>query len=110
MDISQYILMMGPTKSSSKMKPAASFTCTVVNSPWYGNFGKPVPYVKQYVSVTGFLANVIVVSDSRQRNSKKFIVEVYNVVFSPAGSVMVSTLTNDLDSESLYLKNLPLFD
>jgi hypothetical protein len=49
------------------------------------------------------LANVIVASDSKLRKVKKFIVEVDNVVFGPVGSAAVLTLTNDLDSESLYL-------
>ena len=61
-DISQYISMMGP---GSKTKPTASFACTVLDSPRYEKFGKPVPYAKRYVSVTGFLANVIVASDSK---------------------------------------------
>ena len=98
-DISQYISMMGP---GSKTKPTASFACTVLDSPRYEKFGKPVPYAKRYVSVTGFLANAIVASDSKRRNSKKFAVEVDNVVFGPAGSTAVSKLTNDLDSESIY--------
>ena len=71
----------------------ASFACTVLNSP---------PYVKQYVSVTRFHANAMVTSDSKQRNIKKFIVEADNVVFGSAGSTAVLTLTNDLDSESVY--------
>ena len=102
-NISQYISMMGPTKSGSKTKPTASFTCTVLDSPRYEKFGKLVPQAKQYVSVTGFLANVIVASDSKRRNSNKFTVEVDNVVFGPAGSTAVSKFTNDLDSESIYL-------
>ena len=54
--------MMGP---GSKTKPTASFACTVLDSPRYEKFGKPVPYAKRYVSVTGFLANAIVASDSK---------------------------------------------
>ena len=64
-DISQYISMMGPTKSGSKTKPTASFACTVLDFPRYEKFGKPVPYAKRYVSVTRFLANAIVASDSK---------------------------------------------
>ena len=101
-NILQYILMMGPTKSGSKTKPTASFACTVLNSPQYEKFGKAVPYVKQYVSVTRFLTNAIVASDSKRRNSKRFTVEVDNVVFGPAGSMAVLKLTNDLKSESIY--------
>ena len=85
-DISQYISIMDPTKSGSKTKPTASFACTVLDSPRYQKFGKPMPYAKRFVFATGFLANVIVASDSKPRKVKKFIVEVDNVVFGPAGS------------------------
>ena len=87
----------------SKTKPAASFVCTVLDSPQYQKFGKPMPYAKWFVFVTGFLTNAIVTSDSKPRKVKKFIMEVDSVVFGPAGSAAVSTSTNDLDSESLYL-------
>ena len=53
-DISQYISMMGPTKSGSKTKPTASFVCTVLDFPRYEKFGKPVPYASGMCLSPGF--------------------------------------------------------
>ena len=94
---------MGP-KYSPKTKPTASFACTVLDSQ-YENFGRPVPYGKQFVVATGFLTNVIVATgDSKLRKVKQFIVKVDNVVFGPTGSATATALLNDLDSESLFPK------
>ena len=109
MDISQYVSILGPTKSGSKTKPTASFACTVLDSPRYQKFGKPVPYAKRFVFATGFLANAIVASDSKPRKVKKFVVEVDNIVFGPSGSATATALTNDLDSESLFYLEKCLF-
>jgi hypothetical protein len=101
LDISQYVSTVVPAKSGSKTKPASSFACTVLDSPRYQKYGKPVPYARRYVSVTGFLTDTIFASESEPRKIKKFFVEVDNIVFGPAGSATVTTLANGLDSESL---------
>lgn len=61
-----------------------------------------MPYAKRYVSVTGFLTNMISASEFKSWKIKKFFLEVDNIVFGPAGATTVMTLANGLDSESLF--------
>ena len=85
----------------------------MLDSPQYEKFGRPVPYGKWFVFATGFLAIAIVTTGvSKPRKVKQFVVEVNNVVFGPAGSVMATALLNDLDTKSLFSKKrkMPLLD
>ena len=54
------------------------------------------------MSVPGFLTDTISASKFEPQKIKKFFLEVDNIVFGPAGAAMVMTLTNCLDSESLF--------
>lgn len=48
------------------------------------------------------LTDMISASEFKSRKIKKFFLEVDNIVFGPAGAIMVTTLANGLDSESLF--------
>lgn len=87
LDIEQYVsCMKNALKSASSqitkpIKPIAPISCTIPDSPKYKG-GKPIPFNKRYVTVSGFLSDIMFKEDiSTGREVERFKIEVDNMVF-----------------------------
>ncbi|KAF9536723.1 hypothetical protein CPC08DRAFT_811136, partial [Agrocybe pediades] len=100
LDIEHYISSMKDIKSSSSSKsskPRAPITCYIPDSPRY-KVAKPMPYNKCYVSVSGFLTDVLYVTGTTDLVNR-FFIEVDNIVFlGQHSSASASTVPNTLDT------------
>ncbi|PPQ82285.1 hypothetical protein CVT25_008435 [Psilocybe cyanescens] len=98
-DIEHYISTFKDAKVGSKpMKPIAPISCIIPDSPRYIVHGKPVPYNKRYVSVSGFLSGVTYKPDSPDV-VQRFHLEVENIAFlGQQGNSSGSPIPNSLDT------------
>lgn len=96
-DVEHYISSLKDVKLNSKpVKPSVPISCFFPDSPRYKQ-GKPVPYAKRYVAVTGFLTDVSYVSDSEDQILRFHLkVELINFLGQQSGAL---TLPNSLDCE-----------
>ena len=94
LDIEQYISAF---KEAKNFKPTTLLTCNIPDSPKYKQ-GKPIPYNRRYVTVSGFL------SDVTYKKNTVDVVEHFNITVEliifqgqlPA-SGGIGTIPNKLD-------------
>ena len=94
-EIDQYISTLKNVKSSPS-KFITPFSCSIPDSPRYKT-GKPVPYNRRYISISGFLTDVTYEPDSDV--VQRFHLKVENIVFL---GQQTNTIPNSLDSEFFF--------
>lgn len=103
LDPEQYISCLRDLKSSnpvSSTKGVMPISCTIPDSPKYKK-NKPTPWNKRYVSVSGFLTDVIFKANSE--DVERFKVEVDNIVFL---GQHVTQASNNFNKSKCYLSNI----
>ena len=90
--------------SSPSFKPTAPFLCIIPDSPRYRSCGKPVPYNRRFVSVSGTLSNVVYKDPTAQDlEIKRFVITVEDIVFlgqpSDSPSTPAKPIPNALDGK-----------
>jgi len=101
-EIDQYISTLKDVKSSPS-KFVTPFSCSIPDSPRYKT-GKPVPYNRQYISISGFLTDVTYKPDSDVM--QRFHLKVENIVFLSQQCNVMGTIPNSLDSAFFFSKLL----
>jgi len=101
-DPEHYISILKDVKAKSKpLKPVAPISCFIPDSPRYKQ-GKPVPYNRRYVAVSGFLTDVTHKPDSVDI-VQRYQLKVENIVF--LGQQSGATVPNSLDSPARTPRN-----
>ena len=98
LDVEHYISAFRDLKDSNSkpIKPIALISCKF--SSWYQNHKKPVPFNRQYVSISGFLTDVMYKPHS-QDIVERFMVSIDHIAFL-GQQVNSTTIPNTLDSKS----------
>ena len=88
LDIEQYVSSMkdvlkpASSQNAKPIKPIAPISCTIPDSPKYKG-GKPIPFNKRYVTVSGFLSDIMFNADigTDSRKVEHFKIDVDSMVF-----------------------------
>jgi len=96
--IDQYISTLKDVKSSPS-KFVTPFSCSIPDLPQYKT-GKPVPYNRWYISISGFLTDVTYKPDSDV--VQWFHLKVENIVFLSQQCNVMGMIPNSLDSAFFF--------
>lgn len=100
LDIDNWVSSLKDAKdpTSKPLKPIAPIFCTIPNSPKYKT-GRPVPYNRRFVSVSGFLTSADFRNNQREDGISRFHITVDHIVFlgQPPSALAGNTFPNTLD-------------
>jgi hypothetical protein len=111
MDTSSFTLDIDVWVSASKdssnpsFKPTAPFLCIIPDSPRYKTHGKPIPYNRRFVAVTGTLSDVVYKDSTAQDvEIERFVITVDDITFlgqpSDSASTPAKQIPNTLDGNT----------
>jgi len=97
--------------STPSFKPTAPFLCKIPDSPRYKTCGRPVPYNRRFVSVSGVLSDVVYKDNKEPSHNnedweiERFVIMVDDIVFlgqapQAASGASSPVLPNTLDGNN----------
>ena len=81
LDIDMWVSSLIKTETKPLRRASAPFFCHIADSPKYKFSPKPTPYEKRFVTVHGYITNVVYVNGSPAEGIERYVVNVKLIDF-----------------------------
>jgi len=109
LEVEQYMsCLKSSNQDPGNAKPVSTFSCYIPDSPKYKN-GKPTPFNKRYVSMSGFLTDVTM-QRGKPDQIESFKIEVVNIVFCGQYTLQAISASNGLQNSKCLFPAILLLE